>query len=655
MEVPLLPTSDDSPVTSAITVSGLPDSIGPDVFGVESVCVSISYTEVRHLILTLYAPDGTMVKLAHLNGRDADHFANTCFGESGQYFPWAKPPYYGGYQPITPLGVINNYQNPNGQWRLVVEEYLGDDEAGILENWSITFGKHPAKRDTLLESSDLPILVIQTGGQYIQDEPKISAHLGVISREKGARNHPGDPFDHYDGPIGIEWRGGSSKSFWQSSFSMETRDADGDDLDVPLLGLPAGADWILHGPFTDKSLLRNALTFSLAAEAGPVYVPRTRFCELVLDGSYLGVYTLIEKIKRDPQRVNIAKLRKSDTGGDALTGGYIIKVDRTSADGWYSPFRPAGGGRVYFNYVYPKAEDIQPEQMAYIQAFVDSFEQTLQQPDFSDPETGWRRFADENSFIEHFLFNEVSKNVDAYRLSGYLYKPRDSDGGKLHAGPLWDFNLAWRNADYANNASPEGWTFEGESRGVPFWWKKLLSDTVYAGNMKCRWQQLRRTGLSQRHIFQKIDSLAGVLDEARERHFGLYPILGRGLWPNPLPIAKTYEEEIANMKLWISRRLTWMDTYLPGNCDETTNPWALPAWVLYPNPARNTLYVYLEKAPETGEKLALTDLSGRIIAENEGPGFEHTFDIGELAAGLYLLVYRDAEGRVLRADKVVKI
>ncbi|MBP6826035.1 MAG: CotH kinase family protein [Saprospiraceae bacterium] len=646
---------DDAPLVSSLEVEGLPDHITPDSFGLESVCLNISYSEVRHLIVTLYAPDGTMVKLAHLNGRDADHFSNTCFGESGQYFAWAKPPYYGGYQPILPLGVVNNGQNPNGEWKLVVEEFLGDDEEGILESWSITFGKHPAGQDTILKSSELPVVILNTGGHYIPDEPKIAAHMGVVAHSGSAPNQPGDPFNHYDGPVGVEWRGGSSKSFWQSSFGVETRDADGADNDVPLLGLPAGSDWVLHGPFTDKSLLRNALTCTLADEAGDAYVPRTRFCEVMLDGSYLGVYTLIESIRRGPDRVNIAKLRKSDTSGDALTGGYIVKVDRTSADGWYSRYRPEGGGKVYFNYVYPKAADIQAEQKAYIQAFVDSFETSLQLPGFSAPDAGWRRWADEESFIEHFIFNEAGKNVDAYRLSAYLFKPRDSEGGKLHAGPLWDFNLAWRNADYANNASPEGWTFEGEPRGVPFWWKQLLEDSLYAEHLKCRWLDLRRSTLSQRHIFNVIDSLSAALGAAKDRQFELYPILGHGLWPNPAPIAKTYNDEIANMKWWISRRLQWMDAHLPGACGQGAEKWKPAPWTIYPNPVRNILSVFFEQAPDATHTLELTDVSGRLIERKSNPGFEAGFDMSALADGFYLLVYREAGGKVLRVEKVVKM
>ena len=650
------PIRDEAPLVSTLGVSGLPAAIQQQGFGVESVCLNIHYWEIDHLIITLYAPDGTMVKLTHLNGRDdADELENTCFGANGKYFPLEHPPYNNDYQPVIPLGAVNNGQNPNGVWRLLVEEFNGDAYEGLLDSWSITFGTHPAVPQVTLTTSDLPVVVINTFGGHIRDEPKITAHMGIVEHTDGARNDPNAAFNGYDGPIGIEWHGSSTKTFWQQSFGIETRNAAGDDLDAPLCGMPPGADWVLHGPFSDKSLLRNALTFSLADEACEDYVPKVRFCELILNGSYLGVYTLMEKIKRGADRVDIARLRKSEISGDALTGGYIVKVDRADAEGWYSRFRPAGGGKVYFNYVYPKAEDIQPAQMAYIQAYIDSFEQSLLLPELENPETGWRRFADENSFIDHFLFNEVCKNVDAYRLSGHLYKQRDSDGGKLFAGPLWDFNLAWRNANYANNELPTGWTFQGEKYGVPFWWERLLDDREYATHLQCRWFEMRQTVLSQRHIFAVLDSLSAVLAESRERHYALYPIMGRGLWPNPKPIAKTYAAEIANMKSWISERLHWMDAYLPGACEERPYRWQPAAWDVYPNPAGDFLHVFFELAPEQNAMLELADLAGRIVARQQIRDFKATFDLQSLQNGMYILIYRTKEGKVIRREKVVKM
>jgi subtilisin-like proprotein convertase family protein len=644
------PITDQATLVSPLVVFGLPDSLKSEGFGLEAVCLHVEHESVNRLIITLFAPDGTRVKLTHLNGRDeADHLTNTCFGEEGKYFPLEHPPYYGGYQPVLPLGVVNNGQNPNGVWRLMISEFQGEDYEGQLVQWSLTFGKHPARYDTILSDSQLPILSFDTHGNDIPTDPKITARLRIADHAPDAVNRSSGPFNGFDGPVGIELHGSSSATFWQQSFSFETRDAQGDDLDVPLLGLPAGSDWVLHGPFSDKSLLRNALTFALADAATQAYVPRARFCEVVLNGSYLGVYTLLEKIKRGSDRVDIDKLRQSDVSGDALTGGYIIKVDRKDAPGWHSTFKPAGGGSVYFNYVEPKAADLQPVQMAYIQAFVDSFEQALACPEFDDPEKGWRQFADEASFVEYFLFQEASKNVDAYRLSGHLFKPRN---GTLHAGPLWDFNLAWRNANYVGNEVPVGWTFEGEPYGVPFWWEKLLQDAGFVEKLRCRWHVLRQTVLSQRHIFSVIDSLATTLEAPQKRHYDLYPIMGRGIWPNPTPIAKTYAQEIDEMKYWISQRLLWMDARLPGGCGSAVAP---AAWVVYPNPVHDQLTVFFEARPPDASVLELVDMTGRVVVQQTNLVFETVLEVQQVEKGFYLLCYRDKTGQLLRVEKIIRL
>lgn len=651
---PMLAIAENGVLETRLDVSGLPRQANDTTFGLESVCLNLTHNEVKHLILSLYAPDGTLIKLTHLNGREND-FQFTCFRDDAKPLAWAKPPYTGAFRPIVPLGAANNGHDPNGSWRLVVEQYLGDaGDFGILERWSLTFGDHPAPYP-MPASSDLPVLRIGTGGRYIPDEPKIAAHLEVVQPAPGERAGFRAPPNAYNGPIGIEWHGASSKSFWQPSYGIETRDDRGDDRDVALLGLPAGSDWVLHGPFTDKSLLRNALTFTLAAEAGVGYVPRARFCELVLDGAYLGVYLLLEKIKRGPHRVNIAKLTPADRQGDARSGGYIFRVDRGNQPGWYSSTRSGvdlDGKKVYFNYIYPKAEDLNAEQTAYIQAYVDSFEQALLRREAPGAGVDWRQFADEDSFVEFFLFNEVCKNVDAYRLSSYLYKPRDSDGGKLHAGPLWDFNLAWRNADYNDNERPAGWTFDAFDAGVPFWWRHLLQDALFAERLQCRWQELRSNTLSQRHIFRCIDSLCAVVREAKDRHFDLYPILGHGVWPNPKPIAKTHEAEIATMKTWISERLLWIDRQLPNFCTGAAAGLPAPDWIVYPNPAPGNPRVYFEALPLPGARLELIDLAGRVLARPALSGFEISVPTEGLPPGLYILQYTRADGQKVDGKKI---
>ena len=243
--------------------------------------------------------------------------------------------------------------------------------------------------------SNLPILVITTDdGASIPDEPKTTAHLGVLWHENGDRNYLTDAFSDYDGKIGIEIRGQSSQWFDKKSYGFETRNEDGSNNNVSLLGMPTENDWVLHGPFSDKSLIRNAFTYTLAGKIMD-YAPRVRMVEIQVNGEYLGVYLLTEKIKRDNDRVDIAKLDIDDNAGDSLTGGYILKMDKYSDGdvGFRSNYAPieGQGQETWFWLHYPKAENITQQQFDYIEGYMHQFENALMSGSFAHPTVGYRQ------------------------------------------------------------------------------------------------------------------------------------------------------------------------------------------------------------------------------------------------------------------------
>ena len=175
-------------------------------------------------------------------------------------------------------------------------------------------------------SSNIPILLIETNGQTILDDTRIVANLKVINNDT-QRNFVSDTTYEYNGQISIEIRGSTSQIFPKKQFGLETQKEDGSNNNVSLIGLPIENDWILYAPFSDKTLIRNMLVYKLSGDLGH-YAPRTRPCEVVLNGEYVGVYVLTEKIKRDKNRVDISKLNPDEISGDDLTGGYIIKLIR---------------------------------------------------------------------------------------------------------------------------------------------------------------------------------------------------------------------------------------------------------------------------------------------------------------------------------------
>jgi hypothetical protein len=422
-----------------------------------------------------------------------------------------------------------------------------------------------------LTSSNLPIVKINTLGNIIVDDPKVMAHISVINN--AGLNFINDPANDLVSYIAIEIRGSSSQFFFpKKSFGLEIRDSLNTTtaINKTFLGMPAESDWILYAPYTDKTFFRDILTHTLFTQMGQ-YSPRSKFVELVVNGNYLGVYIAEEKIKRDSNRVNIAKMLPTDSAGANLTGGYILKIDKATGTfngAFQSNITNYQGNSkiVYFQYDYPATPTF--KQQNYIKSYVDSFEQTLMALNWQDPINGYRKFININSFIDFFLLNELGNNVDGYRLSTYLHKKKITNGdGKLHMGPIWDFNLAYRNADYCDGWRTDSWAIYQpcNQENYPFWWDRLFQDTSYTKELKCRYKNYRKNILSEQNIFAQVDSFINKVGVAATvRNYTQWPIIGSYVWPN-FYVGNSYAEEVDSFKSFITQRLTWMDANMPGD------------------------------------------------------------------------------------------
>ena len=340
--------------------------------------------------------------------------------------------------------------------------------------------------------------------------------------------------DDYDGAIGIKLRGNSSLSFNQKKYTIELRDAQGKEQDATLLGMPAHSKWVLLAPYNDVSMVRDPLAFQLWRDMGH-WGPRTRMVEVTFNGDYRGIYILSEAIKRGSERVNIAKLKKSDKTGRELTGGYLLRIDTYNDEDATFPSKVPGIGegcmtsQVTWSCIYPKKKKLQPEQLAYIEQFVDSVELTIQSDHFTDPRWGYERYIDVPSFVDYFIHTELSLNADGYKRSAYFYKEKqreDGTGGKLVAGPVWDYNLAYGNCNFCNANKIDAWCFEGGStQPTPALWQRLLQDPAFRKAVKTRYKALRKSVLSNRALNNYIDRHAKLLAPYIDRHFETYPEL----------------------------------------------------------------------------------------------------------------------------------
>jgi hypothetical protein len=417
------------------------------------------------------------------------------------------------------------------------------------------------------DSSNLPIVIINTQGSVIVDEPKVGATMGIIDKGNNQINRLSDTPNNYNGKIGIEYRGASSQAiFPEKSYSIETRAADDNNQEVSLLGMPQESDWILYAPYGDKSLMRNVLTYYIGRQMGR-YATRTRYCELVVNGKYEGVYVLMEKIKRSKDRVDISKMSPEEITGDNLTGGYLLKIDKSEGNqgsGWTSPIQSSSNHGIYFQYEYPKSSVIVSQQKEYIKDFVKNFETTLNGQNFADPVNGYAKYIDVPSFIDYMIVTELTKNIDGYRLSFYMHKDKNSKSGKLVAGPIWDYNLGYGNANYCLGESYSNFAYDfnticpDDGFAVPFWWEKLRTDPAFNQQLSIRWHVLRQSILKTENLMSRIDLYKAQLNIPQARNFQRWPILGEYVWPNSF-IGETYDEEVNFLKTWLTNRLNWLD------------------------------------------------------------------------------------------------
>jgi hypothetical protein len=432
------------------------------------------------------------------------------------------------------------------------------------------------RRASVPFSSELPIVIIETLGGTIVDEPKIPASMKVIYDPAGGRNFINAPANDYDGRIGIELRGELTLMFCKKQYGVETWDQGNNDLQASLLQLPAEEDWILYGPYSDKSLFRNVFAYGLSSLMGR-YAPRTKFVELfvtdpglpgtscpaVAPDNYLGVYVLMEKIKRDANRVNVAKLGATDNTEPAVTGGYLLKKDWLDpGDATFTTSGASGYGTT-LTYVYPKCKSPAPcdataQQKTWIENYVNDFEAALKGPGFNDPINGYARYIDVSSFVDYYLLEELLKNSDGFRASTYMYKNRNA---KLKMGPIWDMNFTMGNVGFAAARPPQGWLI-GAVGGQMAWWSRLLQDEAFAQVVIDRWQTLRQGQFKTSNLHLTMDNRARFLRYAQERNFNRWPILGTWVVGNPTPVDpdETYGDGVEQAKTWIEARANWIDS-----------------------------------------------------------------------------------------------
>jgi len=302
------------------------------------------------------------------------------------------------------------------------------------------------------------------------------------------------------------------------------------------LGMPEDKKWLFLAEYSDKTMLRNTIAFELGYMSNLDWTPAGEFAEVYLNGEYNGTYNITQKVEESDNRVAL---------GDT---GYLLELDqldRIDPDDVY--FESTVTERFIINIKEPNL-DYGSEEFRYIENLIAEFEEALFGANFQDENIGYKNHINLESFIDWYLISEITKNVDSRWFSSIYLNVMP--GEKIKMGPLWDFDLAFGNTDYADTQYYQGWWI----RFNP-WYERLFEDPAFTQMVKDRFIYFKN---NEDLIIQKIDMYAEKLKWAQAENDQKWQTIGKYVWPNPV-IYDTYQEEVDHLKNWYLARMQWLE------------------------------------------------------------------------------------------------
>lgn len=418
--------------------------------------------------------------------------------------------------------------------------------------------------------SHLPLICIDTYGQEIPGKglidaagkhsgfsvtpdgaDRITASIKVIDRET-EYNHPNDK-PSVSSNIVIHVRGNSSRFFEKSGYKIKLVDENGNSNPQSLLGMDKHHEWALHGPYLDKTLLRNYMMYNLSGEVMD-YAPNVRFCEVLINGEYEGVYVLTEMISAGKDG---ARLTMSVDAKDNTYTGYLLRLDRRNKDGFdtlnnLTAYTLRCDPDLMLDIEYPGQTKLNETLKNSIEADFSRFEKSLYSYDFNDQKQGYRNYIDVDSFVTYFLINELVVNYDAGSYSTYIYK---DTSGKFKMC-VWDFNNACDN--YQEKSVMTVQHFEIQNK---LWFGMLMKDKDFVESIIKKYKALRKTFFSDEYIEEYINSVIDYLGPAIERNSKRWASSFEDdtlLEPAERNL-HSYDEAVSQLKNFFKERTRWLD------------------------------------------------------------------------------------------------
>lgn len=371
-----------------------------------------------------------------------------------------------------------------------------------------------------LLDTGIPVVYIETENKvpidtkeyYVSATMKIKEKGNVLSTEK----------------LRIRGRGNATWTYAKKPYKLKL------DSKANLLEMGEDRDWVLLANHCDKTLLRTGIALKLSRLMNFPWTVNDRFVEVVINGEYLGNYQLVEGIKQGGNRVDIPK-----NGFLFERDGYYLQEPRyfvTSRDYGYSFKNP------------DPDDDLTEEQWNYISNHMNEFEAVLASESFNDPESGYSRFIDVESFVRWFIFQNILANMDT---NVYLTK-NDMGDSKIVMGPVWDFEwsigIGWYDGSRPRPANYYVWNSN------EFYYDRLLQDPYFKTKVKEMWNSLNVEG----EILKYVDETTKLLERSQELNFKRWNIMNVRVSVGGIPMG-SYDKEVECDRQFFVNHMNWLN------------------------------------------------------------------------------------------------
>lgn len=395
------------------------------------------------------------------------------------------------------------------------------------DNWDeLPWNKDPESGVT---RDGLPTLRINTpdGRDIESKEEYVMKCEALLTREDGER-------DLY-GLAALKGRGNTTWPPPKKPYTLHFHSSQS------VLGRPKNRSWVLLANFHDTTLIRNDIAYYMGRTMSRLdFTPDPAMVYLHLNGQYRGIYQICEKLTTGPDRVNV--------GDD----GFLLEIDKKSGEGDIT-FPLAHLPEALINIKEPEEIAVGDNNYNYIRDYVTAFEEALFSDDFLDPEKGYAKYIDEDSFVEWYLINEIAKNWDAKLWTSCYMSLRR--GGKLKMGPLWDFDVAfggyWPTEEGINVINNPAGFHVRESA----WFRRLFMNPAFAAKVRSRFADYFR---DRRMIYDRIDASAALVKPMIYNENRLYARLCDPQQPKQF-VEERYDVFIKKLKIWIEARMLWLN------------------------------------------------------------------------------------------------